>query len=93
MAFCHQQPRNPTKNDGLFLAGPFGIAAHQPVPADEAKIEEHHQTIANHVHFCRWIVRPSNGNLRGSQAVTFREEKYFGIESETFDALLLEDDS
>jgi len=90
---CFRQPRSSTKNNGLFLPSSFWITAQQPVPADAGKIAEHHQTIAEHVNFCRRIVPPSNGNFRSSQAVTFREEKYFRIESEAFDALLLEDDS
>src|ERR1700690_524198 len=92
MACCRQQ-RSQSKERPLVLAGSLWITAHEPVPANDQEIEEHHHTVAEHVDFCSGVVPPPDSYFRGSQAVTFCEEEYFRVESEALDTLLFEDDS
>ena len=68
------------------------IAAHEPIPADKDEVAEHLQAIAYHPDARGRIVRPADRHFHGAQAMPLGEKQDLGIESESFDALLLKND-
>src|SRR3984885_16091767 len=67
-----------------------GIAAGEAVPADVDQVGEHPQAVAQHVDFCARIVSPANRNFRGAKSTALGQEQQLGVESESFDSLLVE---
>src|SRR5438552_3473981 len=69
------------------------VATELCVLANGEHVHEPQDAVAHHVDFCGRRMGPANRNFGGLKTMMASEVEQFRVKSETFDALLLEDDS
>src|SRR6202020_1513785 len=86
-------PPGPGRPPGMVPASALaGVAAGQGVPADDEHVGKHLHAVAQHADFGAGGVCPAHRDFGGPQTVMASEVEEFGVEAETLDALLFEND-